>query len=284
MKRISALFVCAALAFGIVGCSSSSGKDQGVISEDTTETTSEQTSITESEETVTETSASETTEEETETPPVIDISSDGYYTDCPLFLEDRTVYVRCVPGFDFYADSIDPLYDTTYYDRYLESNMTSLYLFSGPDAVDRGFEAFDPFVYVYLNSPFNIDWYLENADTGYEGVDNDFFEIGEPEVYENGIAICEIKVHFTYEYDDMIQTDYLLQYQIDDDNWITIGLKCFVANEWIDKDPIINSGDTSLYLGPSGYEEGLESVLEFYRTVEDPFLIVDKGTTVNFET
>lgn len=280
MKRISALFVCAVLAFGIIGCSSGSGKDQDVISEDTTETTDEQTSIIESDETVTETSASETTAEETETPPVIDISSDGYYADYPLVSEDKTVYIRCVPGFDFYADSIDTLYNTTYYDRYLESNMKGLYLFSGPDAVSRGFEAFDPYVYVSLNSPFNIDWYLENTDTGYDGVDNDSFEISVPEVCENGITICEIKVHYIYEYDDMIQTDYLLQYQIDDDNWITIGLDCFVANEWIDKDPYINSGE--VHIGPSGYEEGLEVVLDYYRTVEDPFLIVDKGTIVNF--
>lgn len=279
MKKVISVLVSTSMAFIVFGCSVDSGKDQDVASEELSETTSENTTAVESEES--ETVTSETTEKETESTKIIEASSDGYYVDYPLVSEDKTVYIRCVPGFDFYADSIDVLYNTTYYERYLESNMKGLYLFSGPDAVNRGFEAFDPYVYVSLNSPFNIDWYLENTDTGYDEVDNDSFEISVPEVCENGITICEIKVHFTYEYDDMIQTDYLLQYQIDDDNWITIGLDCFVANEWIDKDPYINSGE--VHLGPSGYEEGLEVVLDYYRTVEDPFLIVDKGTIVNFK-
>ena len=63
---------------------------------------------------------------------------------------------------------------------------------------------------------------------------------------------------------------------------MVISLQNFLANEWIDTDPIINTGDMSLYSGPSGYEEGLNGVLDYFRTAEDPFLIVDKDAIVNF--
>ena len=282
MKRLISVLISTTMAFVVFGCSVGTAKDLSLNSEDVSETTGEKTDVTESEETVTETSASETTEEETENPPVIDISSDGYYTDYPLFLEDRTIYVRRVPGFDFYADVMDPLLNKTYYDQYIENNKNGFLLFSGPDAANRGFDSFDPYVSFDLNNRFGINWHVENAETGLESIDNDSFEIGEPEVCENGITIYEIKWHCTYEYEAVTETIYLLEYRIDDDNLMVISLQNFLANEWIDTDPIINTGDMSLYSGPSGYEEGLNGVLDYFRTAEDPFLIVDKDAIVNF--
>ena len=276
MKRAISVLACITLAFVVFGCSADSGKDQELNSEEVSETTSEETTVAESE---TETTDSEPTEE-TVQPPVIEMSSEGYYADYPIFSEDKTVYVRCIPGFDFYADEVNTEWDKTFYDRYIEGGMSYLDLFSGPDALNPPF-AFDPYIEVAMNDSFDINWYMEREETGWDGVENDYFEISVPEVCENGITICEIRAHYTYEYDESIQTFYVLEYQINDKNYITINMFNFLPNEWIDTDPVIDSC-TPENEGPTGYEDDLEVILEFYRTVEDPFLVVDKGTTVNF--
>lgn len=281
MKRVISVLISITMAFVVFGCSLDSGKDFDVASEEVSETASENTTVAESEASEIETTIAETTEEETVQPAVIEMSGEGYYADYPIVSEDKVVYVRCISGFDFYADEVNPIRDKTFYDIYIEGGMFFLDLFSGPDALNPPF-AYDQYIAISINGTYNINWFMENETTGLDGVDNDYFEIGVPEVCENGITIYELRTHYLYEYDESIQTFYILEYQIDDNNCITIALYNFVQNEWIDKDPVIDSGSNDNY-GPAGHEDELEAILEFYRTVEDPFLVVDKDTIVNFE-
>ena len=262
MKKIISAFICVSLAFAVFGCSDDSGKKQAEVSGHVTETSREETSAAEPETSETETTTSET--EETVETKVINVSSEEYLADYPLFSEDKTVYVRCVPGFDFYADETDPFYETNYYEEYVDGKMVRLVLFSGPDAVD-GFPGTDPNIQIYLNSSYGVDRFINEAETGWGDAGN-HFEVGVPEVCANGITIYEINVHNDAGLEDGDQTIYMLEYHYNDKNLITISLYYFVPNGNIE-----------------GYEEGLEAVLNFYRTVEDPFLVVDKGTTVNFE-
>ena len=274
MKKICALLICAATAFLVFGCASDSGKDQIESSESAIETSEEETSTTVAESV--ETEASTETTEESVTPLVIE-ADDGYYVDYPLDMGQQYIYVRCIPGFDFYPDEVDDNMNESWYERYINSDMTYFMLFSSPETADINGK--NAGVSVTLNGQFDIDWIIENAETGWASDVTSFIEIGEPEICENGIKIYEVKTTILNDDVDFIQTDYFLEYEIDDANKITIDMNGFVPTTVISKNP----GDTYFDEnppGPVGFEGYLEPILDFFRTTEDPFLIVDKDATV----
>ena len=276
MKKICALFVCIAMVFGVFGCSADSGADQAESSAEVSETESDETSAVDTETVETE-EITETTEE-TVTLPVVELTGDEYYADYPLVAEKHNVFVRCIPGFDFYPDGVYEVLDQTWYEFYVDEGMDDLMLFTSADTADKS-DLANAYIEVALNADYDLDWFVENAETGYFGDGTTYFEIGEPEVCDNGITICEIKQTFINEYVDIVDTFYVIEYQIDETDSITIRMFGFVQQTWIDKDPdIINYADENP--GPTGFEDYLQPVLDFYRTEEEPFLVLDKDVNV----
>ena len=214
------------------------------------------------------------TEETAET--VIEISASEYFTDYPLDMDGQKAYVKCPPAVDYYPDIMiftdantgNPYTAEMYYNDWKRV----LYLF-----LDDGASIFGPNVVYSVTDTYSnpLEYYedkIANPDE-YDGT----YAISEPEYLGNGLIYWEVT--YTYEsivsvfaadsaddleytYSEFTDYTYILEYQSNEDTIITISLNMF--NMGMTENPI----------------DELELLLDFYRTTEDPIIVVPDGTQV----
>lgn len=216
--------------------------DTQVIAEDEIDTTAEITT-------------DEMTTEETET--AIEISASEYLADYPVPGDNIMVYFKLAPEIDFYpnavADASGQTYDE-YYTNSINNDIGSAEVVCGVEEESTAHVSFT------CNPYYSIDWYKENADVGIFGDGSSTYSISEPEICENGFVIYTIVEDWVYDK----TTKYVLEYQIDSNNTFQIDI-------W---------GFNDAYKEPI-FQEELESILDYYRNVENPIFIVDKDAPVN---
>ena len=209
---------------------------------------------------VTSGSATDTTTETTETTDITEaayeISESEYLADYPVPGNGIMVYFKLAPEIDFYPDAKEPSLGYTYGDYYNSSINSDAGLAEVVCMVDEGSNAKVIFT---CNPAYTIDDYIENADVGIFGDGSFTHTISEPEILENGFKIYTVETDFGLE----TTTQYFIEYQIDENNLFRIYTTGF--NEAF-SDPV--------------YQTELESILNYYRTVENPILVVDKDTPV----
>ena len=214
---------------------------------------SESEGVVESDATVTTTEA--TTTESTE--PAIEISASEYLANYPVPGNGIMVYFKLAPEIDFYPDAMDSSNTFTVGEYYNNSINSEYGLAEVVCMVENGSKAHVVFTCNPINS---IDYYRQNAETGIFGDGSSTISVGDPEICDNGFKIYTVEMNFEYG----TSTFYVLEYQIDSENTFQIYTLGF--NEAFDE-PI--------------YQEELASILDYYRNLEDPILVVDKNATVN---
>lgn len=240
-KKVAVLLSVSALSISIL-CSC--GKKEEVSTtavNEITENTSEETML------------SEITEPETEeeiTDDEVSEISDEYLADYPLQNGSVSVFIKLPDGLDYYPDAIIDSVNTSCKDDY--DNYNSIILRTSYVNYEDGYRNIN--VYYSLNPEINIDWYIENKDLGWNNGQYERFEIVEPETLANGIIINKIEA-VQIDSGELITTMYLLTYSIDESNTIQV--------EFSD----------------ATVEDQAERVLDFYRTEENPFYIMDYNTT-----
>ena len=215
----------------------------------------------------------EETAETTPEAPAFEISASEYYADYPLKYEDSWVYVRRIPGVDFYPDAYDWVLGNTWDDIYA-SDMLFLDMFTSEEAVDS---TFDPMVQVSIYTSMDLAWFEERTEGNPDGGD-DYYVISEPEVCSNGITIYKIDHCFPGDGFILVNTFYYLEYQMDDGSVFYIRIDHFEPEQWIDTDDsdMVDFSNNT----PTGYEDDLQTILDFCRTTEELFLVVPDGTQV----
>lgn len=242
MKKLLTIVVISALTLStLVGCGK---KNESTVVEPTTtvETTVEPTETVEP----VSSNTAETTDtvekrstEDQEVEEVVEevVDLPGYLIDYPLIVGDKKVYIKLPEGYETFDDKMD-FWGSSYSDIY-ESGY--VYLFPNDTS------SFDmtslPRYIVYgedvPDTKFSIDWYKAHKDIGDPDFNVKSYEITE-ENFDNGIIIYSIIA----VYDNITSPSYLIYYSQND---ITIKIDFY----------------------------GLDSqtILDFYKTVEDPFII-----------
>lgn len=241
---VIAIFVFVSGVF--VGCGNEGANDK------TDETTSESE--------VAEGSASELTEEPVSAPAlepekeILELSANEYYVDYPLCLEDgRKVYVKIVPGLSFYPDGLSAQGDATCLEKYSGSNYFVTALSMDSDNIIS-----EAIVSYEIDKGYSfINYCEENKDTLAWT-----YEVGEPELWDNGITAYEIASLFG---DDSKTIMHILYYPLNDEVSISIFISQFLGSSYL-----LENGEL---------KEEHEKIMEFYRTEEKPFIIVDPETT-----
>ncbi len=184
---------------------------------------------------------------------IIELSADEYYVDYPISLEDgKKVYIERVPSFEFYPDSADGG-ERTNLDKYNEENMLSTTLAMHADK--SAGETRAVIVYNMDNDYSFINWCINGDTSGFT------YNVSEPENWNNGITAYRVDSDYGYDY---ILTDYVLYSQLDDDSVIKVYIQGFLGSYYSDGEQLL---------------EEHEAILNFYRTAENPFVVVDPATT-----
>lgn len=223
----------------LVGCNNS---EKETLSENEVESTATPEATIEPEETAE--SASITEPEKL----AIELSADEYYVDYPLALEDgRQVYVKIPPLVNFYPAE-EQYTDITYLDTYASSNYLITKLSADSEAsvsyeIDNGDYTF-------------INWCMEWEEESWS------YEVSEPENWENGIKAYRIDAVFG---GGDKTTQYVLYYPLEDDLLVLIDIDGFLGTPYL-----LDDGELP---------EENEKILDFYRTEENLFVVVDPETT-----
>ena len=238
-KKVMALLSVSALSISML-CSCGQEEISTTTETEITEEISEET-----------TTAAETEEEITDEVSTI---PDEYLADYPLHNESVSVFIKCPDGLGFYPDAIIDTSNTSCQDMYDNYNTIMLHTSDvnyDPNSED-GYRDIE--ISYSLNPEMNIDWYRENKELGWNNGSSERFEIAEPETLDNGIIINKIEVISTreYNYGEIIFNYYILTYSIDEDNTIEI----YFSNH---------------------VEDQAESVLDFYRSEDNPFFIINSA-------
>ena len=203
--------------------------------------------------------AVETTVETTTTEPTvptIEINGNEYLADYPAPGEGIMVYFKLAPEIDFYPDALDVSGTQTVEEYYYNSINSDIGLAEVVCMVENGSKAQVIFT---CNPVYGIDYYREHADTGMFDDGQSTITVSGPEICTNGFEIYTVDI--VYEFGTT--TFYVLDYQIDDENLFEIYTLGF--NDAFE-DPV--------------YQSELASIIDYYRNVEDPILVVPDGTTV----
>ena len=203
--------------------------------------------------------AVETTVETTTTEPTvptIEINGNEYLADYPAPGEGIMVYFKLAPEIDFYPDALDASGTQTVEEYYYNSINSDIGLAEVVCMVENGSKAQVIFT---CNPVYGIDYYREHADTGMFDDGQSTITVSGPEICTNGFEIYTVDI--VYEFGTT--TFYVLDYQIDDENLFEIYTLGF--NDAFE-DPV--------------YQSELASIIDYYRNVEDPILVVPDGTQV----
>lgn len=205
--------------------------------------------------------AVETTVETTTTEPTvpaIEINGNEYLADYPAPGEGIMVYFKLAPEIDFYPDALDASGTQTVEEYYYNSINSDIGLAEVVCMVENGSKAQVVFT---CNPVYGIDYYREHADTGMFDDGQSTITVSGPEICTNGFEIYTVDI--VYEFGTT--TFYVLDYKIDDENLFEIYTMGF--NEAF-SDPICQTE--------------LEAILDYYRNVEDPIVVVPNDTLVKF--
>lgn len=238
MKKFLVIMLAMGMSLSLAACGSSAGSEDK--GNDTTAEASTEAETTEA-----------TTEVEKE---VVELSADEYYVDCPISLDPddvehtgKQVYVKIPPLMNFYPDR--EKYDgITYYEDYLNTDYFFTIIESEDDSATVSYEMDE-------GDHFFINWCKE-----FEG-DMWSYEVGEPETWDNGITAYKV----TSIYDDTGSNtvQYVLYYPLEDGSEMMVCTSGFLG---------------SPHLAPQGFQESHDTIMEFYRTAEDLFVVVDPET------
>ena len=198
----------------------------------------------------------EITAETTPEAPVIEINANEYLADYPVPGDGIMVYFKLAPDIDFYPDGYDSASGLScgeYYDNSINSD-TGL-----AEVVCQVYRDSYPRVVFTCNPVYDIEWFKENGEAGIFGDGVGTYTISEPEICPNGLYLYTVQIDFEYD----TTTQYIFEYQIDEDNLFEI----------------YTIGFNEAFMDPLNQAE-LEAILDYYRNVEDPILVVPDGTTV----
>ena len=198
----------------------------------------------------------EETAETTSEAPVVEINANEYLADYPVPGDGIMVYFKLAPDIDFYPDGYDTGSNQTFGEYYYNSINSDIGL---AEVVCQAAEDSPAKVVFTCNPSYDIAWFKENGGQGILGDGVGTYTVSEPEICPNGLKLYTVQID--YEYD--VSTQYIFEYQIDEDNLFEIYTMGF--NEAF-SDPICQTE--------------LEAILDYYRNVEDPILVVPDGTTV----
>lgn len=194
--------------------------------------------------------------ETTSEAPVVEINANEYLADYPVPGDGIMVYFKLAPDIDFYPDGYDTGSNQTFGEYYYNSINSDIGL---AEVVCQAAEDSPAKVVFTCNPSYDIAWFKENGGQGILGDGVGTYTVSEPEICPNGLKLYTVQID--YEYD--VSTQYIFEYQIDEDNLFEIYTMGF--NEAF-SDPICQTE--------------LEAILDYYRNVEDPILVVPDGTTV----
>lgn len=198
----------------------------------------------------------EITAETTPESPVVEINSNEYLADYPVPGDGIMVYFKLAPDIDFYPDGYDTGSCQTFGEYYYNSINSEIGL---AEVVCQAAEDSPAKVVFTCNPSYDIAWFKENGGQGILGDGVGTYTVSEPEICPNGLKLYTVQIDFEYD----VSTQYIFEYQIDEDNLFEIYTMGF--NEAF-SDPICQTE--------------LEAILDYYRNVEDPILVVPDGTTV----
>ncbi len=198
----------------------------------------------------------EETAETTSEAPVVEINANEYLADYPVPGDGIMVYFKLAPDIDFYPDGYDTGSNQTFGEYYYNSINSDIGL---AEVVCQAAEDSPAKVVFTCNPSYDIAWFKENGGQGILGDGVGTYTVSEPENCPNGLKLYTVQID--YEYD--VSTQYIFEYQIDEDNLFEIYTMGF--NEAF-SDPICQTE--------------LEAILDYYRNVEDPILVVPDGTQV----
>ena len=204
-----------------------------------------------------------TTEETAETTPeapVIEINANEYLADYPVPGDGIMVYFKLAPDIDFYPNALDPSGTQTCEEYYYNSINSDIGL---AEVVCQVSEDSSARVVFTCNPSYSVDDYIANADVGIFGDGSFTHTVGEPEICNNGLKLYTITTNYENEFWTETTTMYVFEYQIDQDNLFQI----------------YTMGFNDAYSDPICQTE-LQAILDYYRNVEDPILVVPDGTTV----
>lgn len=202
-----------------------------------------------------------TTEEtttETVVVPAVEINGNEYLADYPVPGDGIMVYFKLAPDIDFYPDGYDTGSNQTFGEYYYNSINSDIGL---AEVVCQAAEDSPAKVVFTCNPSYDIAWFKENGGQGILGDGVGTYTVSEPEICPNGLKLYTVQID--YEYD--VSTQYIFEYQIDEDNLFEIYTMGF--NEAF-SDPICQTE--------------LEAILDYYRNVEDPIVVVPNDTLVKF--
>ncbi|MBR5357849.1 MAG: sigma-70 family RNA polymerase sigma factor [Clostridiales bacterium] len=198
----------------------------------------------------------EETAETTPEAPVVEINANEYLADYPVPGDGIMVYFKLAPDIDFYPDGYDTGSSQTFGEYYYNSINSEIGL---AEVVCQAAEDSPAKVVFTCNPSYDIAWFKENGGQGILGDGVGTYTVSEPEICPNGLKLYTVQIDFEYD----VTTQYIFEYQIDEDNLFEIYTMGF--NEAF-SDPICQTE--------------LEAILDYYRNVEDPILVVPDGTTV----
>lgn len=188
---------------------------------------------------------------------ILELDEDEYYVDYPISLDSndlehsgKQVYIKRPPLLSFYPDGKHVLHGTNAeaYNNTASYFVTNFSMNTN-NVVSMAMVSYD------MDSDYSyINHYIEGEVSGFG------FEVGEPEKWDNGISAY--KVDMIYDSGDKT-TFYALYYPVDEFNAILIHIDGFV-------------GTLNSYEDLSAEQE---EILNFYRTEEKLFIVVDPETT-----
>ncbi len=200
----------------------------------------------------------EETAETTPEAPVVEINANEYLADYPVPGDGIMVYFKLAPDIDFYPDGYDTGSNQTFGEYYYNSINSEIGL---AEVVCQAAEDSPAKVVFTCNPSYDIAWFKENGGQGILGDGVGTYTVSEPEICPNGLKLYTVQIDFEYD----VTTQYIFEYQIDEDNLFEIYTMGF--NE-VFSDPICQTE--------------LEAILDYYRNVEDPIVVVPNDTLVNF--
>lgn len=175
----------------------------------------------------------------------ITLSADEYYVDYPLVLEDgRQVYVKIAPDLNFYPDytGSSPSTNIQIYEEYgrLTATLSDDELLSEVSySAEMDYETI-----IWMMNPPDIEW---------------SYEIAEPENWSTGIIAYSMVQFFPSA--GGTREQYILYYPLDNEYQVLINI-CGFVGEW----------------GSDQLPEEQQAILDFYRTEENLFVVVDTET------
>ncbi len=238
MKKFLAIMLAMGMSLSLAACGSSAGSEDK--GNDTTAEASTDAETTEA-----------TTEAEKE---IIELSADEYYVDYPISLDDndvehtgKQVYVKIAPLMNFYPEK-EHYEGETYFDDYADSNyfITIISTDNGSATVSYEMDKGDHYF---------INWCKEFVDQSW------YYEVSEPETWDNGIVAYEVKSIYDDQGSNTVQ--YVLYYPLEDGSEMMVCTSNFIG---------------SPHLVVPGFQESHDTIMEFYRTAEDLFVVVDPET------